>query len=207
MLRLTAFQYSFFLHAIFFMIFLMIMYFPKSITEKIEVPIYVVDQSMNQKTTLSVKSINETPQNIQSKSKAIFGSSRLSQLSQVENVEAKVGNTLTKSVDTEQLADNDVSTFPVPVEEFLVSQMPVVQNIVRPEYPEQARQNKQEGYVILNILIDDTGMVRDAIIIEGPEVFRQPAMLAIKKFTFKPAMIENKNVAVRIRYTLRFKLE
>ncbi|MCR9203967.1 MAG: energy transducer TonB, partial [Halobacteriovoraceae bacterium] len=59
----------------------------------------------------------------------------------------------------------------------------------------------------LSVLVDGKGVVRQVKVIEGKEIFRAPAVEAMKKFQFKPATMEGKNVAVRIRYTLRFVLE
>ena len=85
--------------------------------------------------------------------------------------------------------------------------MPSVLSEVKPAYPKEARDTKTEGRVILDILIDSAGKVRDAKFIEGEAIFRIPAVQAIRKFLFRPAKTDGKAVAVRIRYTLNFKLE
>jgi protein TonB len=122
-------------------------------------------------------------------------------------VEAKKGNTLAKEVDQTKLLESDVTSLPTPTEEYLVSEMPVVLSEVRPIYPKEAKEKKIEGAVVLAILIDEQGLVRQVSVIEGPEVFKTGALEAMKKFRFKPAKVDGRPVAVRIRYSLNFKLE
>jgi len=141
----------------------------------------------------------------------IFGANRNSytdeSVSRAEGVEAKKGNTLAKAVDETVLLDSDASGLPTPTEEYLVSVMPVVLSEVRPVYPEEAKEKRIEGAVALDVLIDQVGVVRKASIIDGPEIFRAVALNAMKRFKFKPAQVDGKPVAVRIRYVLNFKLE
>jgi TonB family protein len=60
----------------------------------------------------------------------------------------------------------------------------------------------------MNLLIDESGKVRDVSLIEGPQTdLNAAAMAAAKGFQFTPALIQKKPVAVRIRYTYRFVLE
>lgn len=62
--------------------------------------------------------------------------------------------------------------------------------------------------MIMNLLIDDSGKVREASLIEGPDAeLNAAAMAAAKGFRFSPAMIQKQPVAVRIRYIYRFVLE
>ena len=103
--------------------------------------------------------------------------------------------------------DSDAGSLPTPTEEYLVSEMPVVLSEVRPVYPKEAKEKQLEGAVALDVLIDDKGTVRQVSVIDGPEIFRSGALDAMKKFRFKPAKIDGKPVAVRIRYSLNFKLE
>lgn len=127
--------------------------------------------------------------------------------SNAESVETKRGNTLAKEADNLVLNNTDAEALPVPTEEYLVSQMPVVMTEVRPVYPKQAKDNQLEGRVVLNVLIDQKGKVREVFVLEGPEIFRLSAIEAMKKFIFSPAQVDGKPVAVRIRYSLNFKLE
>jgi protein TonB len=85
--------------------------------------------------------------------------------------------------------------------------MPRVLSEVRPAYPKEAKDKGLEGPVVMDILIDQGGKVRQVSVVEGEGLFRTGAIEAMKKFLFKPAMVDGKPVAVKIRYTLRFQLE
>lgn len=155
-----------------------------------------------------LKSINTSPE-VKTATRQVFGASRLSHTDSKgeSKIDAKLGNTLAKAVDDEKLKDSDADNLPTPTEAYLVSQMPQVLTEIKPEYPKEAREKQIEGAVVLDILIDTNGVVRDAKIIEGEEIFNDVALLAIKKFKFRPASVQGQTVPVRIRYTLRFKLD
>lgn len=118
-------------------------------------------------------------------------------------VQVKEGNTLAKEVDQTPATD----ALPVPTEEFLVSKMPRLKTEVRVEYPAEAKSRRIEGPVVMEILIDSTGKVRDLKLLEGPGFgLNEAALAAIAKFEFEPATVDGKPVAVKIRYTYRFVL-
>ncbi len=168
-------------------------------------------KEIEKKKPVVVKSINTPKPNPIKKKKVVrqvYGASRNSNTeNSKEGIDFKKGNTLAKEVDKKVLKKDDVDALPTPTEEYLVSQMPQVLSEVRPQYPEEAKDERKEGSVVLSVLIDGKGEVRQVKVIEGDEIFRAPAVLAMKKFKFKPATMEGENVAVRIRYTLRFVLE
>jgi TonB family protein len=182
-----------------------------------DVPIEIVvpeeAQNLNEvkeKPKVVLKSVNE-PLPQKGPVREVFGANRKSHtdssVSDSEAVNAKKGNTLAKASDKEVLKDSDADTLPTPTEEYLVSDMPSVLSEVRPNYPAEAREKRLEGAVVLDILIDEKGAVRQASLIEGPEIFRAGALEAIKKFKFRPAKVDGSPEAVRIRYTLKFQLE
>jgi protein TonB len=105
------------------------------------------------------------------------------------------------------LRDTDGDSLPAPTEEYLVSQMPRVITEVRPVYPKEAREKQKSGSVVLDILIDEKGNVRQVNVLESEEIFRHEALEAMKKFKFSPANINGKAVAVKIRYVIKFELE
>ncbi len=140
----------------------------------------------------------------------IFGANRNSLTDAslgADGIDVKKGNTLAKASDSEKLKDSDADSLPTPTEEYLVSEMPSVLNEVKPVYPKEAREKQIEGKVALDVLIDEKGVVRQASVIEGPDIFRANALNAMKLFKFRPALVDGKSVAVRIRYTLNFELE
>lgn len=173
-------------------------------------PIPDFDQSLKQtesKPEVVLKSVNQQPTKATA-ARPVFGANRNSLTTEHPNaIDAKIGNTLAKDVDNETLKPEDADSLPTPTDEFLVSEMPAVLTEIRPEYPPDAKAKRLEGAVVASILIDQDGLVRQVQILEGPEIFRAPTLQALKQFRFRPAKVEGKSVAVRIRYTLRFRLE
>lgn len=120
-------------------------------------------------------------------------------------VAVKVGNTLAVEVDRQQLRPEDDQALPIPAEEYLVTQMPRPLNEFRIPYPPEARAQNIEGVVVMDILVDEAGVVREATLLEGPGYgLNEAALEAIKRFKFSPALIDQKPVAVRMRYGYRF---
>lgn len=217
MTNLRPWQVSFLSHAMVAGFFLVLMNMNLPDSNVIDVPIEIVApkevQNLTQvqeKPKVVLKSENlAAPES--KPAREVFGANRKSHtdesVTDSEAVETKKGNTLAKSSDREVLHDSDVDTLPTPTEEYLVSEMPSVLSEVRPTYPKSARDQRLEGAVVMDILIDEAGDVRQTTLVEGPEVFRPGALEAIKKFKFRPAKVDGKAVAVKIRYTLRFQLE
>ncbi len=142
--------------------------------------------------------------------RAVFGISKktLVAAGADSSVAVKPGNTIAKKQDTEALRPEDEDALPTPADEFLVSQMPTLADEIRIPYPTLARKNGVEGAVVMDILVDNAGAVRDAKLVSGPgSGLDEAALEAVKRFKFKPAIIDGKPVAVRIRYAYRFVLE
>jgi len=193
-------------------------YVSKPLVVSYEVPIEIVEPikdvpelKLKEEAKLVIKSVNKNSAQDNKVIREVFGAHRDSytdeSVSEREAVDFKKGNTLTKEADQLKLTDKDVDSLPEPVEEYLVSQMPSVLKEVRPDYPAEAKEQKIEGTVVFDLLIDQKGMVRLADIISGDQVFYSVALTAIKKFKFSPAKIDDKAVPIKIRYTLRFQLE
>jgi protein TonB len=88
-----------------------------------------------------------------------------------------------------------------------VTRLPRVAKEVKATYPEEAKQARIDGPVNLEILIDRTGKVRDVKMLNGPGYgLNESAIEAVKQFEFQPALRGSDSVAVKIRYTYRFKL-
>ncbi len=216
MQTLRPWQLSFMIHVGFVSVMVMLTVFKLPHDEFYQVPIEIAAPQDIQNLTevkdqpkVVLKSINELVPSSKPV-REVFGASRESYTDsavQGDGVEAKKGNTLAKEADATQLLDSDATSLPTPTEEYLVSEMPQVLTEIRPLYPIEAKAKQLEGSVVMDILIDEQGVVRQVSVIEGAEIFRPGATEAMKKFKFKPAKVEGKPVAVRIRYTLNFKLE
>lgn len=216
MSQLRPWQTSLIFHGLCVAFFISISFIHLNTKTSYEVPIEIFTppevqnlEVVKEKPKVVLKSVNEAPPTA-GPTREIFGANRDSYTDQSvgqDGVDAKKGNTLAKEVDTTALLDSDASVLPTPTEEYLVSEMPSVLSEIRPVYPKEAREKQIEGSVSLDVLIDEKGLVRQVSVLEGPEVFRKEALVAMKRFRFKPAKVDGNNVAVRIRYTLNFKLE
>ncbi|GAB4314401.1 MAG: energy transducer TonB [Candidatus Zixiibacteriota bacterium] len=110
-----------------------------------------------------------------------------------------VGNNLTHGMVTD----------PGPEEFVPVDTMPVLVGMVRPEYPEVARLTKTEGAVWVQALIDVDGSVKKARISKpsGSNVgFEEAAITAAYANKYRPALQNNRPVAVWVTYKVQFKL-
>ena len=140
----------------------------------------------------------------------VFGISRTSLVDETpgEGTAVKAGNTVAKAPDAEHLNKDDSEQLPIPTDEYLVNSMPSLAQEVRIPYPPEAKQKGIEGPVIMDLLIDEAGRVRQASLISGPGAgLNEAALAAIRGFQFHPAKVSDKAVAVKIRYTYRFVLE
>jgi TonB family protein len=83
---------------------------------------------------------------------------------------------------------------------------PVVVTRIEPLYPEAARKDRIAGVVILEILIDKSGSVADAMVLQNlPDGLGQAAMDAVKQWKFKPATMNGEPVDVIFNVTMNFK--
>lgn len=70
----------------------------------------------------------------------------------------------------------------------------VVVERVQPNFPPEARGSAISGTVSVTVVIDDTGSVISAKAIEGPYVFRRVSEDAARKWRFRPATRDGRNV-------------
>lgn len=143
--------------------------------------------------------------------RAVFGASRKSILDATNDptgAQVKAGNTVAKTPDSETLRPDDADSIPIPVEEYLVTAMPILENEFRVPYPPEARKANVQGRVVMDLLIDGNGAVRQASLISGPGFgLNEAALEAVKNFKFRPARVQDRPVAVKIRYAYQFVLE
>jgi len=84
---------------------------------------------------------------------------------------------------------------------------PQIKRIVRPEYPDLARQAGIEGIVRARVEIDEKGRVTGVEIIDSPSVvFDGPAIEALFRFEFYPARQHDRPVSCSLIVPLRFTL-
>lgn len=87
-----------------------------------------------------------------------------------------------------------------------VEELPEAITKVMPEYPDLARQSSMEGTVVVQALVGKDGRVKATKIAKSNPVFDQSAEKAVKQYVFKPALSNNKPVAVWVAVPIRFVL-
>src|SRR6266446_291319 len=97
-----------------------------------------------------------------------------------------------------------VNTDPREGEFVYYEEAPVPITKVQPAYPDFAKEARIEGKVILHVLVGRDGLVWDARVFRGVRGLDEAALDAVKKWVFKPAMSNNKPVAVWIEVPLSF---
>ena len=99
-------------------------------------------------------------------------------------------------------------SLPGPNDVAFVDEYPVPITMVKPEYPELAREAGVEGTVTVRALVGKDGRVREAF----AEASRSVALLdgaaidAVKHWVFKPALTHNQPVPVWVSIPMRFTL-
>lgn len=79
---------------------------------------------------------------------------------------------------------------------------------VAPDYSESARKARITGPVVVRTVIGSDGTIRDAWITEALEdTLDQAALDAVRQWTFEPATLEGKPVAVYFEVTVNFQLD
>ena len=77
---------------------------------------------------------------------------------------------------------------------------------VEPEYPEEARQQRIQGAVVLEVRIGRDGAIQDVKLVSGQPSLANAAIAAVKQWQFKPRMVQGQPVEMQTRITLNFRL-
>jgi TonB family protein len=77
---------------------------------------------------------------------------------------------------------------------------------VPPVYPLQAKSLRMEGKVVLDAMVMEDGSVSDLKVVQGPPVFTASALDAVKKWRYKPFVLNGKAVKSPMRIMVDFKL-
>ena len=89
-----------------------------------------------------------------------------------------------------------------------VDENPAPTKTVKPSYPSSLKSEGVSGLVAVQIVIDEKGEVLDAKATKSSHPdFEKPALEAVKKWKFKPAKKDGKEVKVRVTIPFRFNLE
>jgi len=77
-------------------------------------------------------------------------------------------------------------------------------------FPPRAQSRGQEGWVLLEFTVTETGAVVDPVVIEAqpPGVFDEAAKKAAVRFKYKPRIVDGKGVRVpKVQHLITFKIE
>lgn len=79
---------------------------------------------------------------------------------------------------------------------------------VPPQYPYRAERKGVEGWVKVSFLITEQGSVEDVVLVDAKpkEIFNHAALKAVKRWKFKPRIVDGKAVAVRAEQIVNFRL-
>lgn len=87
-----------------------------------------------------------------------------------------------------------------------VEELPEAITKVPPAYPDIAREAGVDGTVLVQALVGKDGRVRDTRVVKSIPMLDQAAVAAVKQWVFKPALSNNKPVAVWVAVPVRFTL-
>ncbi len=77
---------------------------------------------------------------------------------------------------------------------------------IDPVYPSDARLQRIEGAVVLDILVGEDGNVREVQVTSGPPLLARAAAQAVKRWRYEPFELNGKPVAIHNQITIQFKL-
>jgi TonB family protein len=84
---------------------------------------------------------------------------------------------------------------------------PVLVSRIEPVYPEYARKMHQEGVVVLQAVIDSSGLVVNLRVVKSAgEMLDSAAIAAVEKWIYRPATLNGRTVNVYLSVSVDFKL-
>jgi protein TonB len=78
---------------------------------------------------------------------------------------------------------------------------------VAPRYPALARESHLEGVVILDVIIDETGVVRSTRVLKSVPFLDQAAVDAVQQWRFTPARLNGMAIPIVMTVTVAFRLQ
>lgn len=99
-----------------------------------------------------------------------------------------------------------VSGWPSPDDIIVVEKEPELVMMQQPVYPEIAREAGLEGTVLVRMLVDTEGAVRDVRVLQSVLGFEEAAVAAARTAVFRPAMQQDRPVAVWVVMPIEFRL-
>jgi periplasmic protein TonB len=104
------------------------------------------------------------------------------------------------------VAPPDQDALPKYGEYVYVEELPEAITKVSPVYPDLAREASVDGTVMVQALVGKDGKVKDTKVVKSIPMLDASAIAAVKQWVFKPALSNNKPVAVWVAVPVTFKL-
>jgi TonB family protein len=84
----------------------------------------------------------------------------------------------------------------------------VIKKMIEPIYPEEAMINGEEGYVLVEVYVNDKGFVQEAWVrkIRGDASFEEATLDAVRQFEFRPIMERGRPISFWVSFIVRFEL-
>ncbi len=85
----------------------------------------------------------------------------------------------------------------------------VIIKMVKPEYPEDAFRRNVEGYVLVEVYVDESGYVSEAWVIkvQGLESFEKASLEAVRQFVFRPVLENGAPQPFWISFLINFRFK
>jgi protein TonB len=87
-----------------------------------------------------------------------------------------------------------------------VEELPEAITKVNPVYPDLAREAGVDGLVMVQALVGKDGKVKDVRVVKSIPMLDESAKAAVRQWVFKPALSNNKPVAVWVGVPVKFSL-
>jgi periplasmic protein TonB len=87
-----------------------------------------------------------------------------------------------------------------------VEELPEAVSKVQPLYPDLAREAGVDGTVMVQALVGKDGKIKDTKVVKSIPMLDQSAVTAVRQWVFKPALSNNKPVAVWVAVPVKFSL-
>jgi TonB family protein len=77
---------------------------------------------------------------------------------------------------------------------------------VNPQYPQEAKDQRIQGRVVLSIIVDKDGNVANVEVISGHPMLAPPAMEAVKQWKYRPYLLNGEPIEVDTQVAVNFTL-
>jgi periplasmic protein TonB len=77
---------------------------------------------------------------------------------------------------------------------------------VMPAYPAEAKRDRVQGNVQLQVIIDKEGHVAEVSVLQGPDVLVQAAVEAVRQWVYEPTLLNGERVRVATTIDVNFTL-